>query len=103
MPFNPAFTCLWCGARHTVRGPDDVEGWARLCPDCVGRAGDNGFLSFRLRQALIDRGAAARAAPAPAPPVPVPALANYAPLTAAPASAHGSNGHASMETVGAPV
>ena len=67
MPFNPAFTCLWCGARHTVRGPDDVEGWARLCPDCVGRAGDNGFLSFRLRQALIDRGAAARAAPAPAP------------------------------------
>ena len=42
-------------------------------------------------------------APAPAPPVPVPALANYAPLTAAPASAHGSNGHASMETVGAPV
>jgi demethylmenaquinone methyltransferase/2-methoxy-6-polyprenyl-1,4-benzoquinol methylase len=60
MPFRPTFACLWCGASHTVRGPDDLEGWAQLCPDCVGKAGDNGFLRFRLRQALQERGAAAR-------------------------------------------
>ena len=41
-------------ARPTCRGPDDLEGWAQLCPDCVGKAGDNGFLRFRLRQALTD-------------------------------------------------
>ena len=45
---------------HTCRGPDDLEGWAQLCPDCVGKAGDNGFLRFRLRQALTERGAAAK-------------------------------------------
>src|SRR5262245_15751362 len=60
MPFRPTFACLWCGAAHTVRGPDDLEGWAQLCPDCVGKAGDNGFPRFRLRQALEERGAAAR-------------------------------------------
>ena len=60
MPFRPTFACLWCGAAHTCRGPDDLEGWAQLCPDCVGKAGDNGFLRFRLRQALEERGAAAR-------------------------------------------
>jgi SAM-dependent methyltransferase len=43
-----------------VRSPDDLEGWAHLCPDCVGKAGDNGFLRFRLRQALSERSAAAR-------------------------------------------
>jgi SAM-dependent methyltransferase len=59
MPFRPTFDCLWCGAAHTCRGPDDLEGWAQLCPDCVGKAGDNGFLRFRLRQALTERGAAA--------------------------------------------
>jgi SAM-dependent methyltransferase len=76
LPFRASFSCLWCGAAHTVRGPDDLEGWAQLCPDCVGKAGDNGFLRFRLRQALTERSAAARgdstavAAPrrAPSPP-----------------------------------
>ena len=58
MPFRATFDCLWCGAAHTCRGPDDLEGWAQLCPDCVGKAGDNGFLRFRLRQALTERGAA---------------------------------------------
>ncbi len=58
MPFHPTFACLWCGARHTCRGADDLEGWAQLCPDCVGKAGDNGFLRFRLHQALTDRAAA---------------------------------------------
>ncbi len=75
MPFRASFSCLWCGAAHTVRAPDDLEGWAQLCPDCVGKAGDNGFLRFRLRQALTERSAAvadrtrapvAAATPAPA-------------------------------------
>jgi hypothetical protein len=58
MPFHASFECLWCGIRHAVRGPDDVEGWAQLCPACVGRAGENGFLRFRLRAALEERGRA---------------------------------------------
>ncbi len=55
MPFRASFDCLWCGASHACRGPDDLEGWAQLCPDCVGKAGDNGFLRYRLRQALSER------------------------------------------------
>ncbi len=58
MPFREGFDCLWCGSAHVCRGPDELEGWAQLCPACVGKAGDNGFLRFRLRQALTDRGAA---------------------------------------------
>jgi len=67
LPFLASFSCLWCGNAHTVRSPDDLEGWAQLCPDCVGKAGDNGFLRFRLRQALTERSAAART-PAPGTP-----------------------------------
>ncbi len=55
MPFRATFDCLWCGAAHACRTADDLEGWAQLCPDCVGKAGDNGFLRFRLRQALTER------------------------------------------------
>jgi demethylmenaquinone methyltransferase/2-methoxy-6-polyprenyl-1,4-benzoquinol methylase len=58
VPFRATFDCLWCGAAHTCRGADDLEGWAQLCPACIGKAGDNGFLRFRLRQALTERGAA---------------------------------------------
>ncbi len=82
MPFLASFSCLWCGATHTTRSADDLEGWAQLCPDCVGKAGDNGFLRFRLRQALAERSAAAapvgpgRVVDAPAPtPAPAPAPA----------------------------
>ena len=60
MPFRASFDCLWCGTAHACRGPDDLEGWAQLCPSCVGKGGDNGFLRFRLRQALTERGAAAK-------------------------------------------
>jgi SAM-dependent methyltransferase len=60
LPFRGSFSCLWCGTAHTVRSPEDLEGWAQLCPDCVGKAGDNNFLRFRLRQALTERSAAAR-------------------------------------------
>ncbi len=60
MPFRASFECLWCGTAHTTRGSDDLEGWAQLCPDCVGKAGDNSFLRFRLRQALTERAAASK-------------------------------------------
>jgi hypothetical protein len=40
-----------------------LEAHARLCPDCLGRAGENPFLRFRLRAALETR-AAADAGPA---------------------------------------
>ena len=56
MPFRSAFACLWCGTAWTTRGPDDLEGWAQLCPDCVGKAGENEFLRFRVRDALAARG-----------------------------------------------
>ena len=68
MPFRASFECLWCGAANTVRGPDALEGWAQLCPDCVGKAGDNGFLRFRLRQALTERSATATPAAHPTAP-----------------------------------
>ena len=63
MPFRDRFDCLWCGTAWSVRAPNDLEGWAQLCPDCVGKAGDNGFLRFRVREALAER--AATAAPRP--------------------------------------
>ncbi len=64
------FSCLWCGRAWETRGPDDLEGWAQLCPDCVGAAGDDGFRRMRLRTGLAERAAAARAqtrAPVPRP------------------------------------
>jgi demethylmenaquinone methyltransferase/2-methoxy-6-polyprenyl-1,4-benzoquinol methylase len=54
---RPTFDCLWCGRSWTTRSADDLEGWAKLCPDCLGKAGDNAFLRFRLRDALAARGA----------------------------------------------
>jgi ubiquinone/menaquinone biosynthesis C-methylase UbiE len=57
-----AFNCLWCGRPHTPRGADDLEAFARLCPDCIGRAQDNEFLRYRLREGLRAR-SAAHAAP----------------------------------------
>jgi SAM-dependent methyltransferase len=54
------FDCLWCGQSWSTRSPDDLEGWAQLCPDCLGRAGQNPFLRFRLRDALTARAASTR-------------------------------------------
>jgi ubiquinone/menaquinone biosynthesis C-methylase UbiE len=65
MPFRERFDCLWCGVAWTTRGPDDLEGWALLCPDCLGKAGDNPFLRGRLRAALTERAAAASPAGRP--------------------------------------
>jgi hypothetical protein len=71
------FTCLWCGSDWRTRGPDDLEGWAQLCPDCLASAGSNPFLRGRLRAGLEARGlgravheAAAPKARLPAPAVP---------------------------------
>jgi SAM-dependent methyltransferase len=58
MPYRASFDCLWCGTSHACRGPDDLEGWAQLCPDCIGKAGENGFIGFRVHAALAERGAA---------------------------------------------
>jgi ubiquinone/menaquinone biosynthesis C-methylase UbiE len=59
---RPTFDCLWCGRSWTTRSADDLEGWAKLCPDCLGKAGENAFLRFRLRDALAARSAASHRA-----------------------------------------
>jgi demethylmenaquinone methyltransferase/2-methoxy-6-polyprenyl-1,4-benzoquinol methylase len=53
--FQASFNCLWCGRPHRTRTREDIEGWALLCPDCVGRAQDNEFLRFRLHEGLRKR------------------------------------------------
>jgi demethylmenaquinone methyltransferase/2-methoxy-6-polyprenyl-1,4-benzoquinol methylase len=58
VPFRASFSCLWCGTPHTVLDDDDLEGWAQLCPACVGKAGENEFIRFRVRQAIAERGVA---------------------------------------------
>ena len=68
---HPTFACLWCGTSWTVRAADDLEGFAKLCPDCLGKAGDNPFLRFRLRAALEARSAMTLPANPPAAPEPV--------------------------------
>ncbi len=55
------FDCLWCGRTWQPRDAGDLEAGARLCPDCLGKAGENPFLRFRLRSALEQRAAASRA------------------------------------------
>ena len=64
--FQASFNCLWCGRPHQTRGADDIEGFALLCPECVGRAQDNEFLRFRLREGLRAR-TAVQAQPASTP------------------------------------
>lgn len=93
MPFRSSFDCLWCGTHHDVRSDADLEGWASLCPECIGRADDNGFLRSRLRAALTERssvaapaaaGSATSDAPlaAPAPPTTVPVEPRVLPAAA---------------------
>jgi methyltransferase family protein len=72
------FDCLWCGRSWTTRSPDDLEGWAQLCPDCLGKAGENPFLRFRLRDAIVARGAAGAEKPPAATPSATPdSLVDY--------------------------
>lgn len=61
MTTNVTFNCLWCGRPYETRTPDDIEGFAQLCADCVGRAQENEFLRYRLRDGLTARAQAARA------------------------------------------
>lgn len=68
MPFRAAFDCLWCGKAWRTRTEADLEGWASLCPDCLGRADDNGFIAFRLRSGLAERARAAGIAVPDGPP-----------------------------------
>jgi demethylmenaquinone methyltransferase/2-methoxy-6-polyprenyl-1,4-benzoquinol methylase len=53
--FTASFNCLWCGRPHQTRTDNDLEGWARLCSDCIGRAQENEFLRYRLREGLRRR------------------------------------------------
>ncbi len=64
------FDCLWCGRAWNPRNADDLEALARLCPDCLGRAGTNEFLRFRLRAALDERARKAAVMPDRPPPGP---------------------------------
>jgi hypothetical protein len=80
--FRAAFDCLWCGTAWRTRAPGDLEGWAQLCPACLGRAGGNAFLRRRLRQAIASRAAAGTAAAEAggiAPPTPAPPRTRTAP------------------------
>lgn len=63
-PVRP-FDCLWCGTTWQPGSAQDLEAEARLCPDCLGRAGDNAFLRFRLRAALDGRARARQEDPDP--------------------------------------
>ena len=75
MPFRATFDCLWCGKPWQTRSTGDLEGWAALCSDCLGKAGDNPFLAFRLRAGLAERsrtGSGAPAGPPASAPTPVP-------------------------------
>jgi SAM-dependent methyltransferase len=63
MPFRATFSCLWCGETWSTRDTADLEGWAQLCPTCLGKAGDNEFLRFRLRAAMEERARARAAGP----------------------------------------
>jgi SAM-dependent methyltransferase len=83
MPFRDRFDCLWCGTAHAVRTADDLEGWAQLCPTCLGKAGTNPFLRGRLRAGLAERGAAPGGATRPVSAAP-PARAAAAAMPAAP-------------------
>ena len=55
MPFRATFDCLWCGTAHVPR-PRRHRRLGAACPTCIGKAGDNGFLRFRLRDAITERG-----------------------------------------------
>jgi SAM-dependent methyltransferase len=83
MPFRASFDCLWCGKSWTTRTTEDVEGWAQLCAECVGRAGDNEFLRFRLRQAFEERAKSGNRAESPTATVAITANQPLGPSTTA--------------------
>ena len=86
MAYRPTFDCLWCGTSWTTRGDNDLEGWAQLCPTCLGKAGSNPFLRTRLRTALAERGRASTASASST----VPAASAAAGVATAPAPPAGT-------------
>ena len=101
MPFRASFSCLWCGTAHTTRTEDDLEGWAQLCSACIGKAGENEFIRFRVHQALGERGATKAAAELAAenPAVKVPAVVKAPAVTASATIARPSGNRAGDELV----
>ena len=99
MAYRPTFDCLWCGVAWTTRGPNDLEGWAQLCPDCLGKAGSNPFLRGRLRAALAQRVSVEQASSAAAA-----AVAHHAAAAhhAAPGAVAGSGGAPRVATRSVP-
>jgi SAM-dependent methyltransferase len=91
------FDCLWCGQAWRPRDANDLEALARLCPDCLGRAGSNEFLRFRLRAALDARAGAVAAAPAVAPARPVEPADPVEPAAPAPSAAQTEPGTSTHE------
>jgi hypothetical protein len=81
--YRARFTCLWCGTDWRTRGPDDLEGWAWLCPECLGNAASNPFLRGRLRAGLEARGVGRAVQEAAPPAVRLPAPAPVLPAAAA--------------------
>ncbi len=89
MAFRTRFDCLWCGNPWTARGPADLEGWAQLCPTCLGKAATSRFLRDRVRAAIADRSTASAslattAGPASSPEPVAPALSPASPFASAP-------------------
>ena len=78
------FDCLWCGGAWHARNADDLEVLARLCPDCLARAGSNEFLRFRLRAALDERARMAVRVPGQPPREPAGGAPHGSPGTAQP-------------------
>ncbi len=95
--FRATFDCLWCGVPWTTRGPDDLEGWAQLCSNCLGKAGSNPFLRGRLRSALEARAGAGQSTSA----APAATSTGPAPAAAAAASSHAAHAPAAPRA-GAP-
>jgi hypothetical protein len=86
VPFRDRFDCLWCGTSWSTRAIDDLEGWAQLCPTCLGKAGSNPFLRERLRAGLAARAGAAGPRATVAPQAPTrPAAAQQARTRSTPA------------------
>lgn len=90
------YTCLWCGTPCGPAAPDDLALLARLCPECLARAGDNPFLRRRLHAALEERArmtepSSTFALPPPSPTAdPVPPSVRDGSSSAAPAAPRGT-------------
>ena len=60
MPFRATFECLWCGAPHACRGPDDLEGWAGSVRPAWARPVTTGSSGSGSARRIEERGRAGR-------------------------------------------